>query len=435
MDADRSDPCWPVPLWLAQLLPAGLVAALSGWLWRVAGPDWRVAAVAAFAVAWTVAVLAVAWRARSWIVARRAQWLTVGVATAVTLAIGDAAINVSGLVPTIEQQRARSPGYTIDRYTSYRFVPGTFESTNGRQVTINARGYRGADVATAKTPGRARVAFLGGSQVFALEAGDWPAETGRLLQARGFDVEVVNAGVPGYSTNDTLRQFATDLWVLEPDVVFLCQAWNDVKYFPRMTGGVPFRGAPPAEPLTWMPDWRLYPRALDAAASISALYRLARWHVLTIAVAEEGGNARTAWSRDPAPTAHGFGPHGPRQYAHNLALIASLTERIGARLVLCRQARMTAGTTATGVDAAAYAARNTHLAPETLDEALAACDAAVAEVARAYGAPVVDLHDALSGSPALFVDAIHFTPEGGRAAARLVSDAIAPLLRGEAASR
>jgi len=96
------------------------------------------------------------------------------------------------------------------------------------RYAINGRGYRGPDVPQLKPPGTLRLAATGDSSTFGLGVADeetWPARTGAILTAllSGLTaVDVVNAGVPGYSTEHNRRQLARDLLPLQPDVVAVC---------------------------------------------------------------------------------------------------------------------------------------------------------------------------------------------------------------------
>jgi lysophospholipase L1-like esterase len=89
----------------------------------------------------------------------------------------------------------------------------------------NARGWRGPEVEPARAPGTLRVLALGDSTTFGLgvpEAQRWTDVLARLLGALlegRRAVEVINAGVPSYSTCQNLVQLQRELPRLAPDVV------------------------------------------------------------------------------------------------------------------------------------------------------------------------------------------------------------------------
>lgn len=96
-------------------------------------------------------------------------------------------------------------------------------------IRINAHGYRGASIEP-KRDDVARVVCLGDSVTFGFkvkERESYPA----LLQERlsaGHRVEVLNVGVPGYSSLQGRRQFARDIVALGPDLVIVSLGNNDL---------------------------------------------------------------------------------------------------------------------------------------------------------------------------------------------------------------
>lgn len=60
---------------------------------------------------------------------------------------------------------------------------------------------------------------------------NWPGRLGLLLeeQLKGYDVSVVNAGVPGFDTSQSIGNLALRVMPLKPDVVVIYHAYNDLK--------------------------------------------------------------------------------------------------------------------------------------------------------------------------------------------------------------
>lgn len=91
--------------------------------------------------------------------------------------------------------------YVDDPALGWRLKPGlAYVGPNGERVAINAHGMRDPERSREKPPGARRVLVLGDSFTFgsAVDAGaTYPR---RLEQLLGPGVEVVNAGVPRYST-------------------------------------------------------------------------------------------------------------------------------------------------------------------------------------------------------------------------------------------
>ncbi len=90
---------------------------------------------------------------------------------------------------------------------------------------INSLGARGPDVLPARRPGTLRVVCTGDSSTFGLgvpEDRAWPFVLKRLLDAAVGDlveVEVIDSGVPGYTSTQNRVQVERDLLALQPDVV------------------------------------------------------------------------------------------------------------------------------------------------------------------------------------------------------------------------
>lgn len=104
---------------------------------------------------------------------------------------------------------------------------------NGEPVTINSRGLRGPEVDLSRERPAKRILFLGDSVTF----GDGLAEGLTIPdQLRGElnnwfsapSIEVLNAGVPGYSTFQSAGYYRLRGKLLEPDLVLLGFCFNDV---------------------------------------------------------------------------------------------------------------------------------------------------------------------------------------------------------------
>ena len=75
-----------------------------------------------------------------------------------------------------------------------------------------------------------RIIALGDSTTFGLAVDDkdtWPAVLEKLLRAEGIDVDVVNAGVPGYTAFQGYRFMHERGFSLQPDLVIVTFGFND----------------------------------------------------------------------------------------------------------------------------------------------------------------------------------------------------------------
>lgn len=121
--------------------------------------------------------------------------------------------------------------YVPHPYLCYALNP-RFASSDGKD-RHNALGFRGAEFARAKPAGRYRIVCLGGSSVYDTEIPDWslafPAQLERALAALGHaEVEVVNGGVGGYTSFETLVDVSLRILELEPDLLVVYHNSNDV---------------------------------------------------------------------------------------------------------------------------------------------------------------------------------------------------------------
>jgi len=100
---------------------------------------------------------------------------------------------------------------------------------------INQHGYRGKLFDIEKNPDTIRVMVYGGSAVFDLalpEEKDWPHRIEQYLHQKGLNqVEVINAGIPGHASFDSLGRLFSEGHLLKPDYVVLYNSWNDIKRF------------------------------------------------------------------------------------------------------------------------------------------------------------------------------------------------------------
>lgn len=99
-------------------------------------------------------------------------------------------------------------------------------------IVTNSYGLRGREPAVPKTPGVYRILCLGDEQTLAIhvaQAETFTARLERLLQSRSkAQIEVLNAGVPGYCPLLACLQFKHKLIGLEPDLVILNFDMSDV---------------------------------------------------------------------------------------------------------------------------------------------------------------------------------------------------------------
>ena len=108
--------------------------------------------------------------------------------------------------------------FRTDRSVTSRF----FE---GRSYQINSRGLRGDEVGQHKT--KERILTLGNSCTFGWAVTDEQTYSHQLEMMLDGDYEIINGGIPGYSSVQGLRFLEQELLELQPDIVTIMFAWND----------------------------------------------------------------------------------------------------------------------------------------------------------------------------------------------------------------
>lgn len=207
-----------------------------------------------------------------------------------------------------------------DADTFWSPKPGWQGEFLGKPVTINRMGLRGAEVAQPKPTSRTRIVCFGDSITFGYGVGDeetYPFLMGRALADSG--VEVVNAGVTGYTSHQVRRLAARLLPQIQADVVLIMIGWNDGNRRPV--------------------DDREYDRRLHLLMTIEGpLDRLYTYRALKraylLAVSRRG--------LEPTPGERPMTPRvGLEQYRENLAVVTQEARARGARPVFVALPRRT----------------------------------------------------------------------------------------------
>lgn len=128
---------------------------------------------------------------------------------------------------------AKTTLFERDPRLGWRMRPGAVADWGQVRVRVNERGLRGPAIPDARSPERGRVLFLGDSVTFGFGIAD-PADTypflvgQRLGDRLGRPVEVVNAGVGGYSPWQELAWLEAEGLGYAPDAIVVGFVLNDV---------------------------------------------------------------------------------------------------------------------------------------------------------------------------------------------------------------
>jgi len=274
---------------------------------------------------------------------------------------------------------------------------------NREREDTNSLGFRGAEWEREKTPGVPRVALLGGSTT---ESIDPVFLAGAIERRAGRPFEVLNAGMSGWTTAESLVNWFLIVQDYAPDVVVLHHAINDVP--PRFRRG-------------HRPDYSHYRRPW-APPDVNALEcQLVRWSDLYAWIVLERGlpttvQELTTWPvtdstelpGSPLPYAEGV-----ETYRRNLVTIGRHARSLGAAVVLMTMPSRPD-------DLRDYDT----LMRRGLDEH----NAVLRELAATEGWTLFDLATAFAeveGSAEWFTDLVHLTDPGRERKAEMLAEVLA----------
>jgi lysophospholipase L1-like esterase len=145
-------------------------------------------------------------------------------------------------------------------YSCYRLQPGV--QADG--VWHNSLGFRGPEISVPKPKDVFRIAVVGGSTTYcefiADNAKTFPAimeqALNRLASTQGMQrIEVINAGVPGYNSWESLVDYQFNVVDLQPDLTLVCFGVNDVHC--RLVAPSAFRGDNTGRRKSWSEPWEV----------------------------------------------------------------------------------------------------------------------------------------------------------------------------------
>lgn len=282
------------------------------------------------------------------------------------------------------------------RYEPKAFVGWTFSAQSG----TNASGFLGPEVACERTPHVPRIACLGGSttagNLYQGYEHSYPGELASVLGERlGRPVEVLNFGIPGWTSAESLVNWVLNVQDFHPDVVVLHDGVNDV--FPRLAPG--FRS-----------DYTHYARPWNTIRFSAPVRFLTRWSDLF--ALWELRNVRIRLDEHASVphakiTGHALEPWTAEPFRRNLATLGELVVGNGGTPVLMTMPWNEANET-TAESVPLVQGMREH---NEIERALAA----------ERGWPLFALAARAPELQADFVDLVHLSPEGNRRKAELLA--------------
>ena len=293
----------------------------------------------------------------------------------------------------------------------------------------DSQGFRNPELAPDRPQGTLRIACLGASTTYGhqLDAAQaWPAQLARLLREDGIDVEVINGGVPGWVSLETLVSFEERALPRRPDLVIVYQGRNEL--FPQAYNGYRddyshFRD----------PDWDFagtnrFHKAVFRLSHLALLVCTYKGHRLKWESRLEnpiyGCNLKSNIPTPAEAIRNLDDPARTEAYRSNVTRLVQSARAAGVDVLLCTMA-FRAEKFATGMlpeDSSMHPA---------LARQVAENNAVVREVGERLGVPVAETA-VMDESEEWFRDDCHMTPEGHARRAEIVRDRLseAGLLRG-----
>lgn len=329
-----------------------------------------------------------------------------------------------------EKQRFEYTGSIFSRHA----FPRKQQDVNlldGRKLFVNSLGYRGEEFSFEKPEGITRVVIYGGSAVFDVEATrgeDWPQLVEQILHDRGLNnVEVINAGIPGHASFDSLGRLFSEGHYLSPDFVLIYNTWNDLKYFrsvqPLLRAFEPYN----PENAGKHPLLKTINPVDSFLCSWSKLYLYVRtfYYLKQSGVGIEGTNAlgEVEGEADLVPSQL-------RQFALSFESFISLARSIDAEPILVTQAHLASTENTNGdIELLESAFRYSQFGHKKLVSAFEKASSIIREVAKDQNVLLLDASKRLSGKSNFFVDHVHLSTDGSKELASFIADSLEVTIR------
>ena len=131
-----------------------------------------------------------------------------------------------------KQKNFAISGKPISTKLSFTDKEGIIRSENG-DIVVNSLGYRGPYFKKKKSPNTFRIVAMGGSTTAGMYENEltYPRLLERMLNRNVMGkqkIEVINAGVWGYTSCQVMKRYKKEIVDLKPDAILLMSGWNDI---------------------------------------------------------------------------------------------------------------------------------------------------------------------------------------------------------------
>jgi len=293
--------------------------------------------------------------------------------------------------------------YTEDRETGLRLLrPNKLVRGQVQSIQANSLGLRSPEIPLAHAAHSLRVAVIGASSVMGATERDnehtFPAQLeGLLREAMPHKrIEVVNAGIAGYSLADERAMLERRVAPLKPDLVILYTGFNDFASYCRGSGRADARTLP----MLSVPNWWLS-------------YDLLKKNTAALRAGQASGLRRNVLAIDL------------EAYRTQVEQLVTSGQRLGMRLVMLTNARSFRReqpideqlrlSSLTRYYTPCFELEGLHTLWDRHNQVLVA-------VAEAHGVPVLELDRLVPGGDIYFSGGNHFTEVGDQVVAHTIAD-------------
>jgi lysophospholipase L1-like esterase len=346
----------------------------------------------------------------------------VGLRTARAIGLMPELFHVLGRVrPPLD--RRDGPGmYFAHPHSAYALKPNY---TRGNFEKINSLGFRGEEISLEKPSGVYRIVAIGGSTTFGVYL-PYNETYPYFLQGKLREdlntpaIEVVNAGLTGSTTAESLHRLFTQVLPIQPDMVIIYHGYNDL--FPRVFNDFQndyyhFRKSDPNNPpgLSRFLVWRLTLKALNPMAFAGDYDQTSIiWQIKNL-------------SDSDSVRMENFYASDAGAFEQNLEYIVTSLMANGVQPVLA--------TFAIHPDTVHW---NDYIPPFLWEEGIRQNNAAIRRVAEKYAIPLIPFAEQTIGLPkpnpwrkpkdCCYSDSIHMTTDGNILKAEIFAETIEPII-------
>lgn len=300
----------------------------------------------------------------------------------------------------------------------------------------NHLGFRGDEISAEKPANTYRIVAVGGSTTYSVHVEDYrdsyPDLLNDYLRGAGFDfVEVINAGVAGYSSYDNLINISFRVLSLEPDLIIIHQGFNDIderfvypfsRYLGDNSGALAAAISDRVMPEIW--EYSTYLRILGIRAGYIQSHADLDLHGNRRAQSNYEREFKRQVNRGTYPSGiftevsadKMLAANPPVYFQRNLATILGIIEshNVDALLVTMVLSR--------DFHARTGSSKSKFYSHEVFQAAMAQHNDITRRIAESTETPLFDLAIEFPDEPSLLTDGLHMNIDGNRVRAQLIGD-------------